>query len=151
MSPNNITRPQWVNSLAPRRRGCNFDCMILKHISVSEIFIISCGTALKWMPQDHTDDELSVVQVMAWCRQATSHYLSQVWPWYMPPCHVASPGHNASKNHLQFWNNILTLTPNYICSPTQPFVLWVACLHILKDHNTLLSYYDHTIFQQPDT
>ena len=26
-----------------------------------------------------------LVQVMAWCRQATSHYLSQCWPRSMPP------------------------------------------------------------------
>ena len=30
-----------------------------------------------------TDDKSTLVQVMAWCRQATSHYLSQCWPRYM--------------------------------------------------------------------
>ena len=29
------------------------------------------------MPQDLTDDKSTLVEVMAWCRQATSHYLSQ--------------------------------------------------------------------------
>ena len=29
------------------------------------------------MPLDLTDDKWTLVQVMAWCRQATSHYLSQ--------------------------------------------------------------------------
>ena len=32
------------------------------------------------MSLDLTDDKSTVVQVMAWCRQATSHYLSQYWP-----------------------------------------------------------------------
>ena len=32
------------------------------------------------MPQDLTDDKWTLVQVMAWCRQATSHYLNQCWP-----------------------------------------------------------------------
>ena len=27
-----------------------------------------------------TDDESKLVQIMAWCRQAASHYLSQCWP-----------------------------------------------------------------------
>ena len=27
-----------------------------------------------------TDDKSTLVPVMAWCRQATSHYLSQCWP-----------------------------------------------------------------------
>ena len=33
------------------------------------------------MPQVLTDDKSTLVQVMAWCRQATSHYLNQCWPW----------------------------------------------------------------------
>ena len=32
------------------------------------------------MSLDHTDDKSTLVQVMAWCHQATSHYLSQCWP-----------------------------------------------------------------------
>ena len=32
------------------------------------------------MPRDLTDDKSTLVQVMAWCRQATSHYLNQYWP-----------------------------------------------------------------------
>ena len=31
------------------------------------------------MPLDFTDDKSTLFQVMAWCRQATSHYLSQCW------------------------------------------------------------------------
>ena len=32
------------------------------------------------MSQNPTDDKSTLVQVMAWCCQATSHYLSQWWP-----------------------------------------------------------------------
>ena len=32
------------------------------------------------MSLDLTDDKSTLVQVMAWCRQTTSHYLSQCWP-----------------------------------------------------------------------
>ena len=32
-----------------------------------------------------TDAKITLVQVMAWCRQATSHYLSQCWPRSMSP------------------------------------------------------------------
>ena len=46
---------------------------------------ISYEIALRWMPLDLTDDKSTLVQVMAWCRQATSHYLSQYWPRSMPP------------------------------------------------------------------
>ena len=41
---------------------------------------ISCEIALIWMALDFIDDQSTLVQVMAWCRQATSHYLSQCWP-----------------------------------------------------------------------
>ena len=33
----------------------------------------------------------TLVQVMAWCRQAPSLYLSQCWPWSMPPYSVTRP------------------------------------------------------------
>ena len=46
---------------------------------------ISYEIALRWMPQALTDDKSTLVQVMAWCRQATSHYLSQCWPRSMSP------------------------------------------------------------------
>ena len=32
---------------------------------------------LGWVPQNPTDDEKAWIPVMAWCRQATSHYLSR--------------------------------------------------------------------------
>ena len=35
--------------------------------------------------EDHTDDKSTLVQVMAWCHQAPSHYLNQCWPTSMIP------------------------------------------------------------------
>ena len=46
---------------------------------------IGSDNALKWMPWDLTDDKSALVQVMAWCREATSHYLRQCWPRSMSP------------------------------------------------------------------
>ena len=43
------------------------------------------------MSLDLTDDKSTLVQVMAWCRQATSHYLSQCWPRSLSPCGVTKP------------------------------------------------------------
>ena len=51
----------------------------------------SCDNILRWMPQDLTDDKSTLVQVMAWCRQATSHYLSQCWPRSPMPYGVNGP------------------------------------------------------------
>ena len=52
---------------------------------------ISYEIALRWMPQDLTDDKSTLVQVMAWCRQATNHYLSQCWPRSLSPYGVTRP------------------------------------------------------------
>ena len=52
---------------------------------ISKLILVtdSCGISwngLKWMSLTFTDDKSTLVQVMAWCRQAISHYLSQRWP-----------------------------------------------------------------------
>ena len=43
------------------------------------------------MVADLTDDKSTLVQVMAWCRQATSHYLNQCWPSFLSPYGVTRP------------------------------------------------------------
>ena len=40
---------------------------------------------------DFNDDQSPLVQVMAWCRKATSHYLSQCWPRFLSPYGVTRP------------------------------------------------------------
>ena len=52
---------------------------------------ISCELAFIWMSLDLTDDKSTMVQVTAWCRQATSHYLSQCWPRSLLPYGVTRP------------------------------------------------------------
>ena len=47
--------------------------------------------ALGWLLLSLIDDKSTLVQVMAWCRLATSHYLSQCWPRSMPPCGITRP------------------------------------------------------------
>ena len=58
MSPNGITGPQWVK------------------------------ISLKWVPENSTDDNSTLVQVMAWCHKATGHYLSQCWSRSMSRCRM---------------------------------------------------------------
>ena len=82
------------NSLAPGEFGWNFRYVIFKWILVIDGWNISCEIALIWMSLDFTDDQSALVQVMAWCRQATSHYLSQCWPRSL------SLGHNEVTHHV---------------------------------------------------
>ena len=52
---------------------------------------ISCEIALIWMSLDFTNDQSTSVQVMAWCRQAISHYLNQCWPRSLSPYGITRP------------------------------------------------------------
>ena len=70
----------WINSLAPGKSWCDFKNVIFNLALLIGIFKSSYDNVLRWMPQDLTDDKSTLVQVMAWCRQATSHYLNQCWP-----------------------------------------------------------------------
>ena len=65
--------------------------LIFKVISMNGGWGISYEVALRRMPLDLTDEKSTLVQVMAWCRQATSHYLSQCWPRSMSPNGVTRP------------------------------------------------------------
>ena len=69
-----------LNSLAPGKFEWHLRYVIFKWILVIDGWGISCEVALIWMSLDFTDDPSTLLQVMAWCRQATSHYLSQCWP-----------------------------------------------------------------------
>ena len=66
---------------------------------------IYCETDLRYMSLDFTEYKSTLVQVMACCRQASSHYLSQCWPRYRSPYGGTRPllvkiyVHNANKNH----------------------------------------------------
>ena len=79
------------NSLAPGKFEWNFRYLILQIISVSDGWGFSCELALRWMSLDLTDDKSTLVQVMAWCHQATSHYLSQCWHRSMSSYGVTRP------------------------------------------------------------
>ena len=81
----------YVNSLAPGKFELKFRHVICKQILVLDGWGISCEIALIWMSLDFTDDQSTLVKVMAWCRQATSRYLSQCWPRYLSPYGVTRP------------------------------------------------------------
>ena len=65
----------FLNSLDPGKFEWNFRYVIFKQILVIDGWGISCEIALIWKSLDFPDDQSTLVQVMAWCRQATSHYL----------------------------------------------------------------------------
>ena len=93
---------QAINSLAPGRSGCDSKNGILNLVLLIGIFKFSYDNVLRWMPQNFTDDKSTFVQVMDWCRQATSHYLNQCWPRSPMPYGVTRPQ----------WVHMASLGPN---------------------------------------
>ena len=88
---------QQIASFTPGRYGCNIKVVILKGISGIDILSISGEISLRSRPWDMPDDQSTFVQAMAWCCQATSHYLCQSWPRSLSPYGVIGP----------LWVNIL--------------------------------------------
>ena len=80
----------WFNSLAPGRSQFDSKNGIYNFVLLIGIFR-SHDNALRWMPQDLTDDKSTLIQVMAWCHQATSHFLNQCWPRSPKPYGVTRP------------------------------------------------------------
>ena len=81
-----------------------------------------CEITLIWMTLDLTDDKSTLVWIVAWCCQSTSHYLSQCWPRSM-----ASLGHNEltweTCTWVQFIDDILVIIKIQwkICFPV---IIW---------------------------
>ena len=65
------------NSLVAGRCCCNFVWLIFKPILRLSYWNISRNIDLRWMQKCLTDIQLILVQVVAWCRQTTGHYLNQ--------------------------------------------------------------------------
>ena len=78
---------QLLTPLVLDRCGYNFTTVFFKLIFQINNLISSC---YRWMPMNPID-ESTLVQVMVWCCQATSHYLSQCWPRSMWSYDITRP------------------------------------------------------------
>ena len=114
---------RYVNSLALG--------LIFKLDLVIDGWGISCEIALRWMALNHADHKITLVQVMACCRQATSLYLSQCWHSYIQGCRKwqtpwTSP-HTAHPNDaINYWLIIFTakIVHQIICNCSHLWFLW---------------------------
>ena len=109
----------YVQSSAPGRSWCDFKNVIFNLALLIGIFKCSYDNVLRWIPQDLTDDKSTLVQVMAWCRQATSHYLNQSWPRSPMPYH-ASLGPNELK-HGPIYHDITYSTVTIVAESESDF------------------------------
>ena len=92
------------NSLASGRSGSN-----LKSVTSQPILqmSISCETALRWILRYSFDNKSTLVQVMDWCYQATSHYLSQSCPSSMLPYGVTRAQWGQLKFNCILWRRCI--------------------------------------------
>ena len=94
-----------INSLAPGRFGSHIKTIILKCIIQKSSLGTHREIALNWIPQNFSNEKWTLVQVMVWCRQATSHYLSHCWRRYIISVicrHIASLGHNKMHSKMLY-------------------------------------------------
>ena len=66
-------------------------------------------STMYWLQVNGTEpcyDKSTLVQVMAWCRQATSHYLSQCWPRSMSPYEATRPQRVNACNPVDLLHNL---------------------------------------------
>ena len=73
-----------INSLTPGKCVCDLKLIFKIHIKdiYRPILSILREIAVRLMSLNLTDDSSTLVQVMAWCRQATS-VVAFVWLWLM--------------------------------------------------------------------
>ena len=76
------------NSLVSGICSSNFKGMIFKLKNSS--LATHCENAVRGMPLNLTNKS-TLVQVMAWCHQVTTHYLSQCWSRSLSPYSVTRP------------------------------------------------------------
>ena len=81
----------------------DFIWVLFRPITVIDGWDTCCEITLRRMSLDLTDDKSTLVQVMAWCHQAASHYLSQCWPRFMSPYGVTRPQWVKCCSVLFFW------------------------------------------------
>ena len=74
-----------LNSLASGRCARNIKSIIFKLIIVGWAFCHSLWNCSQLNATNLTNDNSTLVRVMAWCGQAAIHYLNKCWPRFISP------------------------------------------------------------------
>ena len=116
------------------QKACQFNSLIIgkfgihfKSVISSQILQIKfssfCDVAIRQMPQNSFHDKSTLVQVMAWCCRATSHYLNQCWHRSGLPYSITRP---------QWVNSFHAVVCN------QPLTHWGRVTHICVSKLTII-------------
>ena len=94
-----ISGPLWGKSTSnPNDIKKTFFCFSFLLVMIHALST-SCEIAFIWMSQNTFNDKSTLVQVMAWCHQAASHYINQWGPRSLLPSSVS----------MQQWVNVSSL------------------------------------------
>ena len=116
---------QVINSLAPGRYGSKFKSIISTNISCIQFMTSSNEFSLRRMPQNTCEDKLTLVQILAWCHWATSHYLNQCWLRSVSPyCIISSQWVNQSLTLKALGANTLQRVTWRVFPWMKTHVLW---------------------------
>ena len=80
-----------INTMRPSQSGSLFPDDIFKYISMNENVWISNKIEPKFVPKGSINNIPTLVQIMAWHHQVTSHYLKQWWSSFMTQICVTWP------------------------------------------------------------
>ena len=92
------------NKLRPRQDGLHFAYEILKCTFLNEICCILIKISVKCVHKGPIDNNPAFVQIMAWRRKATSHYLNQSWPRLLTHICVSRPQWVKCARHVEQLN-----------------------------------------------
>ena len=124
------------NTLVPGKCSNYFKIVIFLFMSQIEFLSTFCEIALRCMPHNPIDGS-TLVQVIAWCCQATNHYPSQCWPRSMSPYGVIMPQ----------WVDICLYMSNTFFAVVH---LWHShsCLIFLECHQLIPHTHELALFHQ---
>ena len=124
----------YVNSFAPQRCRCDFECLIFNRNLINYIWNISSQIFFKWMAQDHIDDESILVLVLAWGHQATRHYMTQYCPRSILPYGIIRPqlveSHIGKNTYLGLLEILTLYVLNFFRGRIYIYLHFMSLLHI---------------------
>ena len=120
----------------------------------SQALFVKLFNVVKWMSRNTFDVNSTLVQVMCWCHQATSHYLCQCWSRTMTPIGVTRPqGMNTHLPVMHDWCKCITSLSNFIQIyhiSCHLGILHRATIHIIIMRNLTKVYHMSSLELYPD-
>ena len=99
-----LLRPLCVNSLVPGKCGCDLEYIFWNTFWWLILTSISNEIGFRGKSKNFSEDKSTLVQVMAWCYQVTSHKLNTILPSFLTPFGVLGA------SELMHWLELLYIS-----------------------------------------